>query len=87
MPNIISGRVANVFGLRGPNFVVDTSATSLLDALAAADLVLDDDCEVVLAGAVNAFSDDVARGASATDDPRPVGEAALLVALCTEDTA
>ncbi|WP_437923337.1 SDR family NAD(P)-dependent oxidoreductase [Sorangium sp. So ce291] len=87
MPNIISGRVANVLGLRGPNFVVDTSATSLLDALAAADLVLDDDCEVVLAGAVNAFSDDVARGASAADDPRPVGEAALLVALCTEDTA
>lgn len=87
MPNVISGRVANVFGLRGPNFVVDTSATSLLDALAAADLVLDDDCDVVLAGAVNAFSDDVARGASATHDPRPVGEAALLVALCTEDTA
>ncbi|WP_437520578.1 SDR family NAD(P)-dependent oxidoreductase [Sorangium sp. So ce726] len=87
MPNVISGRVANVFGLRGPNFVVDTSATSLLDALAAADLVLDEDCDVVLAGAVNAFSDDVARGASATHDPRPVGEAALLVALCTEDTA
>ncbi|WP_437573433.1 SDR family NAD(P)-dependent oxidoreductase [Sorangium sp. So ce887] len=87
MPNVISGRVANVFGLRGPNFVVDTSATSLLDALAAADLVLDEDCEVVLAGAVNAFSDDVARGASATRDPRPLGEAALLVALCTEDTA
>ncbi len=87
MPNVISGRVANVFGLRGPNFVVDTSATSLLDALAAADLVLDEDCDVVLAGAVNAFSDDVARGASATCDPRPVGEAALLVALCTEDTA
>ncbi|WP_437274592.1 SDR family NAD(P)-dependent oxidoreductase [Sorangium sp. So ce375] len=87
MPNVISGRVANVFGLRGPNFVVDTSATSLLDALAAADLVLDEDCEVVLAGAVSAFSDDVARGASATCDPRPLGEAALLVALCTEDTA
>ncbi|WP_437766509.1 SDR family NAD(P)-dependent oxidoreductase [Sorangium sp. So ce764] len=87
MPNVISGRVANVFGLRGPNFVVDTSATSLLDALAAADLVLDEDCDVVLAGAVNAFSDDVARGASATCDPRPIGEAALLVALCTEDTA
>ncbi|XXX72430.1 SDR family NAD(P)-dependent oxidoreductase [Sorangium sp. So ce134] len=87
MPNIISGRVANVFGLRGPNFVVDTSATSLLDALAAAELVLDEDCEIVLAGAVNAFSDDVAAGASAARDPRPVGEGALLVALCTEDTA
>ncbi|WP_437331710.1 SDR family NAD(P)-dependent oxidoreductase [Sorangium sp. So ce394] len=87
MPNVISGRVANVFGLRGPNFVVDTSEASLLDALAAADLVLDEDCEVVLAGAVNAFSDAVARGASATRDPRPVGEGALLVALCTEETA
>ncbi|WP_437874477.1 SDR family NAD(P)-dependent oxidoreductase [Sorangium sp. So ce513] len=87
MPNVIAGRVANVLGLRGPNFVVDTSATSLLDALAAADLVLDEDCEVVLAGAVNAFSDEVARGASASGDPRPVGEAALLVALCTEATA
>ncbi|MEO5727657.1 MAG: beta-ketoacyl synthase N-terminal-like domain-containing protein, partial [Byssovorax sp.] len=87
MPNVISGRVANVFGLRGPNFVVDTSATSLLEALAMAELVLDGDCEVVLAGGVNAFSDEVARGASATDDPRPLGEAALLVALCTETTA
>ncbi len=68
MPNVISGRVANVFGLRGPNFVVDTSEASLLDALAMAELVLDEDCEVVLAGAVNAFSDEVARGASATVD-------------------
>ncbi|MGK4003738.1 SDR family NAD(P)-dependent oxidoreductase [Sorangium sp. So ce1036] len=87
MPNVISGRVANVLGLRGPNFVVDTSGASLLDALAIADLVLDEDCDVVLAGAVNAFSDDVARGASAASDPRPLGEAALLVALCTEATA
>ncbi|APR75538.1 Malonyl CoA-acyl carrier protein transacylase [Minicystis rosea] len=87
MPNIIAGRVANAFGLRGPNFVVDTSARSLLDALAMADLVLDEDCDVVLAGAVNAFTDEVARGASATDDPRPLGEAALLVAVCTEETA
>ncbi|MFT3767685.1 MAG: SDR family NAD(P)-dependent oxidoreductase [Minicystis sp.] len=87
MPNIIAGRVANAFGLRGPNFVVDTSARSLLDALAMADLVLDEDCDVVLAGAVNAFTDEVARGASATDDPRPLGEAALVVALCTEETA
>jgi len=87
MPNVISGRVANVFALRGPNFVVDGSATSLLEALAMAELVLDGDCEVVLTGAVNAFSDEVARGASATDDDRPLGEGAVLVALCTEETA
>ncbi|AKT38229.1 type I polyketide synthase [Chondromyces crocatus] len=87
MPNIVSGRVANVFGLRGPNFVVDTSGTSLLSALAMADLALEGDCEVVLAGAVNAFGDEVARGMSAGEDPRAIGEGAVVVALCTEATA
>jgi acyl transferase domain-containing protein/NAD(P)-dependent dehydrogenase (short-subunit alcohol dehydrogenase family) len=51
MPNVATGRVANMFDLNGANLVVDAGALSLLEALRQAELWLAyGDVEVVLAG-------------------------------------
>ena len=77
MPNVISGRVANVFDLNGPNVVVDMGASSLFQSiLIARDFLMHNDCKVVLAGGVNALR--------LSPEDR---EAVFLMALTTEETA
>lgn len=92
MPNVAAGRVANFFGLHGPNLVVDTGADSLADSLAvAAKLLGHNDCEVVLAGGVNALTGPVAQALGArpaeTGPPRQAGEAIALFAVTTPELA
>jgi 3-oxoacyl-(acyl-carrier-protein) synthase/NAD(P)-dependent dehydrogenase (short-subunit alcohol dehydrogenase family) len=55
MPNLVAGRVANVFGLVGPNLVVDAGSRSLLSAIRVASSYLRHGvCDYVLTGGVNA---------------------------------
>ncbi len=92
MPNVAAGRVANFFGLHGPNLVIDTGADSLADSLAvAAKLLGHNDCEVVLAGGVNALTGPVAQALGARPaeigPPRRAGEAVALFAVTTPELA
>src|SRR5207244_11084365 len=51
--NVATGRVANLFDLKGANVVVDAGPGSLIAALESArGLLTAGDCEVVLAGAM-----------------------------------
>ena len=58
MPNVASGRAALRFNLNGPNFVVDSGAESLEEALRAASLLLrsspDCDTKMVIVAAIDA---------------------------------
>jgi acyl transferase domain-containing protein/NAD(P)-dependent dehydrogenase (short-subunit alcohol dehydrogenase family) len=55
MPNVISGRVANMFELNGPNVVIDMGVNSLFQSiLVARDFLAHGDCKAVLAGGLNA---------------------------------
>jgi acyl transferase domain-containing protein/NAD(P)-dependent dehydrogenase (short-subunit alcohol dehydrogenase family) len=77
MPNVISGRVANMFELNGPNVVVDMDANSLAQSiLVANDFLAHGDCKAVLAGGLNAVR-------MSSDD----AEAVFLMLLTTEATA
>jgi acyl transferase domain-containing protein/NAD(P)-dependent dehydrogenase (short-subunit alcohol dehydrogenase family) len=77
MPNVISGRVANMFELNGPNVVVDMGANSLAQAiLVANDFLAHGDSKAVLAGGLNAVR------MSSND-----AEAVFLMLLTTEATA
>jgi len=77
MPNVISGRVANIFDLKGPNIVVDMGPDSLLQSiLVARDFLSHGDCKAVLAGGLNAIRNH--------GDER---EGAFLAMLTTEATA
>ena len=74
MPNVATGRVANLFDLNGPNVVVDKGRRSLAQALTAGVSFLQHgDCKMVLAGALHA-------AAHAQDG---TGEAVLLLAVTT----
>ncbi|MFI5180560.1 MAG: type I polyketide synthase, partial [Thermoanaerobaculia bacterium] len=54
LPNIISGRVANVLNLRGPNFITDAACASTLAAVdAAMDLLEGGHCDAVISGGVD----------------------------------
>ena len=54
MPNVAAGRTANVFELNGPNMVVDSGATSALEALRVAELWLAfGDADLVVAGGLD----------------------------------
>lgn len=56
MPNVISGRVANMFDLNGPNIVVDMGQNSMFQAIrVAAEFLNHNDCKLVLAGGLNAL--------------------------------
>ncbi|MDH4120544.1 MAG: acyltransferase domain-containing protein [Deltaproteobacteria bacterium] len=58
LPNVAAGRVAGVFGLRGPSFVVDAACASSLAAVdAAVDGLLAGDWDLALAGGANAMMD------------------------------
>jgi len=78
MPNIATGRVANLFDINGPNVVVDKGRHSLAQALTmGATFLRHDNCKLVLAGALHA-------AASGSDDS---GEACLLLAITTHGIA
>jgi len=77
MPNVISGRVANMFELHGPNVVIDMGSNSLFQSLMVArDFLMHGECKAVLAGGLNAVR--------VTPDD---AEAAFLTVLTTEATA
>jgi acyl transferase domain-containing protein/NAD(P)-dependent dehydrogenase (short-subunit alcohol dehydrogenase family) len=77
MPNVISGRVAHMFELNGPNVVVDMGSNSLAQSvLVASDFLAHGDSKAVLAGGLNAVR-------MSKDD----AEAVFLMLLTTEATA
>ena len=77
MPNVISGRVANMFELHGPNVVIDMGSNSLFQSLMVArDFLMHGECKAVLAGGLN--------GVRLTPND---AEAAFLAVLTTEATA
>jgi 3-oxoacyl-(acyl-carrier-protein) synthase/malonyl CoA-acyl carrier protein transacylase/acyl-CoA thioesterase FadM len=86
MPNVVAGRIANTFNLKGPNLVVDAHRGSLAAALElAAGWVESGERPLVLAGAIHAsahpaFASLVHRSLRVPES-RPIGEAALLLAL------
>ncbi|NOZ85676.1 MAG: acyltransferase domain-containing protein, partial [Deltaproteobacteria bacterium] len=54
LPNVISGRIANVFDMRGTNFTIDAACASSLGALAAAsEMLLSGRCSAVVTGGVD----------------------------------
>jgi acyl transferase domain-containing protein/NAD(P)-dependent dehydrogenase (short-subunit alcohol dehydrogenase family) len=78
MPNVTAGRIANMFDLNGPNIVVNMGEHSLLQALfVARQLLAHDDCNIVLAGGINATNAN--NGGEA--------EAVFLLALTTLEIA
>ena len=54
LPNIIAGRVANVFNLRGPGYITDAACASSFAAInAASELLIEGHCDAVLTGGVD----------------------------------
>lgn len=78
MPNVTAGRIANMFDLNGPNIVVNMGEYSSVQAVfVAQQLLAHDDCEIVLAGGINATN----------ADHEGESEAAFLLALTTPEIA
>lgn len=78
MPNLASSRISHTFDFHGPNLVIDRGTGSLLQAVdAGLKFVSAGDCEIALAGGLNAW----------TGHDRGAQEAMTLVALCTSQTA
>ncbi len=83
LSNIISGRVANVFNLSGPNFVTDAACASSLAALQSAmDQLLSDKVDAVLTGGIDhhmgpeSYIKFSKIGALSADGSRPYAEGA-----------
>jgi malonyl CoA-acyl carrier protein transacylase len=83
LSNIISGRVANVLNLRGPNFTTDAACASTFAALeAAVDMLVTGHCDAVLSGGVdrnmgtNSFVKFSKIGALSATGSRPFGDGA-----------
>ena len=77
MPNVISGRVANMYELNGPNVVIDMGENSLVQSmLVGRDFLAHGECKAVLAG-----------GLSAVRTSPGDAEAVFLTLLTTEATA
>lgn len=54
LPNIVAGRVANIFSLRGPNFITDAACASSFAAMSAAvELLVQGHADAVLTGGVD----------------------------------
>jgi acyl transferase domain-containing protein/NAD(P)-dependent dehydrogenase (short-subunit alcohol dehydrogenase family) len=78
MPNVTAGRITNMFDLNGPNIVVDLGPHSLLQSLfVARQLLAHKECDIVLAGGINAN----------TTNHDDQSEAVLLLALTTTKIA
>jgi acyl transferase domain-containing protein len=83
LPNIVSGRVANVLNLRGPNFITDAACASTLAAVdAACEQLIHHQCDVVLTGGVDrnmgasTFVKFCKIGALSATGTRPFGDGA-----------
>lgn len=83
LPNIVSGRVANVLNLRGPNFITDAACASSFAAIeAAAQLLADHQVDAVIAGGVDrnmgatTFVKFCKIGALSATGTRPFGDGA-----------
>ncbi len=83
LANILSGRVANVLNLRGPNFVTDAACASSFAALdASVDALVERHCDVALTGGVdrnmgaNSFVKFCKIGALSATGTRPFGDGA-----------
>ena len=83
LPNIISGRVANLLDLRGPNFTCDAACASSMAAVSSAvDLLADGHCDAVITGGVDrnmhasTFVKFAKIGALSATGSRPFGEGA-----------
>ena len=83
LSNILSGRVANVLNLRGPNFTTDAACASTFAALdAAVDMLLSGHCDAALTGGVdrnmgvNSFVKFSKIGALSARGTRPFGDGA-----------
>jgi acyl transferase domain-containing protein len=83
LANIVSGRVANVLNLRGPNFITDAACASSFAAIdSAVDLLVERHCDAVLAGGVDrnmgvsSFVKFCKIGALSATGTRPFGDGA-----------
>ncbi|MGE7433780.1 SDR family NAD(P)-dependent oxidoreductase [Kitasatospora sp. NPDC001175] len=86
MPNVIAGRLANCFDLRGLNATVDQGGASLLEAFELACRYLEfGDLEIALVGGVSGNS--LAEWQAATLGPEPLREGAYLFAVTTRGVA
>jgi acyl transferase domain-containing protein/NAD(P)-dependent dehydrogenase (short-subunit alcohol dehydrogenase family) len=84
MPNLIAGRVANLFDLRGANFVVDAASASLAIAIQiATSKVRRGEAKMILAGALSANPVPTAELLTTADGRRgrPLRETAIVLAL------
>jgi acyl transferase domain-containing protein/acyl-CoA thioesterase FadM len=90
MPNLVAGRVSNVFNLMGPNLVVDTGPRSLLSAVGvAASYLRHGISDFVLTGAVNATAPWPRAGLPVGQDNQDGSEAdgAAMLVLTKRKTA
>ncbi len=83
LPNIVSGRVANVLNLRGPNFITDAACASSFAAVdAAVELLTEHKVDAVLTGGVDrnmgisSFVKFCKIGALSATGTRPFGDGA-----------
>ena len=83
LSNILSGRVANVLNLRGPNFTADAACASTFAALdAAVDMLVAGHCDAAITGGVdrnmgtNSFVKFSKIGALSATGTRPFGDGA-----------
>ena len=78
MPNVAASRITHTFNWHGPNIVVDRGTASLVEALQIGlKFIQAGDCEVVLAGGVNAW----------VGHARERQEGVALIGIATAETA
>src|SRR5690606_13751529 len=83
LPNIVSGRVANMLNLRGPNFITDAACASSFAAVeAAVEMLTERKVDAVIAGGVDrnmgigSFVKFCKIGALSATGTRPFGDGA-----------
>ncbi|WP_420645427.1 SDR family NAD(P)-dependent oxidoreductase [Candidatus Leptofilum sp.] len=83
LPNIVSGRVANMLNLRGPNFITDAACASSFAAMeAAAEMLIEGKADAVVSGGVDrnmgigSFVKFCKIGALSATGTRPFGDGA-----------
>jgi len=83
LPNVMTGRIANVLNCRGPNFITDAACASSFAAIdAAVNLLVDHHCDAVLTGGVDrnmgasTFVKFCKIGALSATGTRPFGDGA-----------
>jgi acyl transferase domain-containing protein/NAD(P)-dependent dehydrogenase (short-subunit alcohol dehydrogenase family)/acyl-CoA thioesterase FadM len=90
MPNLIAGRVSNLFDLRGPNFIVDAAGASLMEAIRIASSQLRRGAsKIILAGGISANASPAAQLTTSERwrRGRALGESALVLLLARSDFA